>query len=254
MIKTLDKAIAVLNALNKHKSLGVTEIGQMLEEDKSTIYRILATLEKYELVTKNQSTKKYKLGLGLLKLCANISSDSDFTKIARPFLKELKQNTSESSHTCVLTKNDTAIFLDNINQDAVLSINTQIGTEQPLHCAAVAKSIIAFLPKERLNAIVDKIELTPYTMRTITSKTSLLEHLEKVRAQGYSVDDEEIYTGVRCVAAPIINANGDVIASIGVSGPATRIQLANLEFYVDSVKTAAEKISQQLSLQNILFQ
>lgn len=248
MIKTLDKAVAVLNALNKHKRLGVTEIGQMLGEDKSTIYRILHTLEKYDLVTKNDTTKKYKLGLGLLKFCTNISADSDLTKIARPFLKELKNNTNESSHICVLTKNNTAIFLDNINQDAVLNINTQIGTEQPLHCAAVAKSIIAFLPEDKIEEIVDTIEFTPFTVRTITSKASYLEHLGKVRNQGYSMDDEEIYTGVRCVAAPIKNSKGEVFASIGVSGPATRIQLANLEFYVDSVKAAAEKISEQYRL------
>lgn len=248
MIKTLDKAVAVLNALNKHKRLGVTEIGQMLGEDKSTIYRILHTLEKYDLVTKNDTTKKYKLGLGLLKFCTNISADSELTKIARPYLKELKNNTNESSHICVLTKNNTAIFLDNINQDAVLNINTQIGTEQPLHCAAVAKSIIAFLPEDKIEEIVDTIEFTPFTVRTITSKTMYLEHLEKVRSQGYSMDDEEIYTGVRCVAAPIKNSKGEVFASIGVSGPATRIQLANLEFYVDSVKAAAEKISNQYKL------
>lgn len=248
MIKILNKAMGVMNLLNKHKELGVTEIGQIMGEDKSTIYRILHTLEKYELVTKNEKTKKYKLGFGLLKYCANISAESDLTKIARPFLEELKNNTSESSHICVLTKNNSALFLDNINQDAVLNINTQIGTEQPLHCAAVAKSIIANLPEEKISEIVDTIEYTPFTVRTITSKETYLEHLEKVRKQGFSMDDEEIYTGVRCVAAPIKNSKGEVFASIGVSGPATRIQLANLEFYVDSVKTAAKKISNQYKM------
>lgn len=250
MIKTLDKVISVLDILNKHNELGITDIGLMLSEDKSTIYRILATLEKHELVEKNPATKKYKLGLGFLKYCASISTNSDFTRTARPFLEELKEKSSESSHICILTKNDTAIFLDNINQDAVLNINTQIGTEQPLHCSSVAKSIIAFLSEEKLNDILGKIEFKPFTMRTITSKLTFLEHLEKIRQQGYAIDDEEIYTGVRCVAAPIRNSEGKVFASIGVSGPATRIQLANLEFYVDLVKNAAEKITRQLKLLN----
>lgn len=247
MIKTLDKAVAVLNTLNKHKELGITEIGEMLGEDKSTIYRILATFEKHELVRKT-SSKKYRLGFGFLKYSANITANSDLVKIAKPYLRELKNKASESSHICVLTNNNTAIFLDNINHDAVLNINTQIGTEQPLHCAAVAKSIIAFLPEEKRNEIIDTIDFKPYTIRTITSKPTFLEHLEKIRAQGYSMDDEEIYTGVRCVAAPILNENGEAFASVGVSGPATRIHLANLEFYIDLVKEAAYKISGQIGL------
>ncbi|MCK5130220.1 MAG: IclR family transcriptional regulator [Clostridiales bacterium] len=248
MIKTIDKTVAVLNALNEHKRLGVTQLGVMLDEDKSTIYRILATLEKHELVSKNPTSKKYKLGLGLLKYCATISADSDFGKMSRPYLQELKNITKESSHICILTKNDTAIFLDNINQDAVLNINTQIGSIQPLHCAAVAKSIVAFLPEARLNSIINKIIFTPLTSNTITSKGAFMKHLSEVRSQGYSTDDEEVYTGVRCVAAPIYNIDGEVFASVGVSGPTTRIHLENLDFYIESVKSIADSITKQVSL------
>ena len=243
MIKTIDKTIAVLDLLLQTPKLGVTELGEMLNEDKSTIFRILATLEKHEMVTKDENSKKYSLGFGLLKYSAGIISGSNYTNIARPFLKDLKRKSKESSHICVLTKHDKAIFLDNINYDAVLNINTQIGTEQPLHAAAVAKSIVAYLPEDKQMEIATSINYIPFTIRTITSQEEFFAHLTKVQTQGYAIDDEEIYTGVRCIAAPIRDSRGKVFSSIGVSGPATRINLENINFYVDLVKKAAEDIS-----------
>ena len=106
--------------------------------------------------------------------------------------------------------------------------------------------LIAFLPEKQLDEMVNNLELKALTPRTITAKPVLLANLESVRSLGYAVDDEEIHPGVRCIAAPIRNYRGNVIASLGISGPANRIILDNIEKYANHVKDIADQVSERL--------
>ncbi|MGI6776686.1 MAG: IclR family transcriptional regulator [Acetivibrionales bacterium] len=247
MIKAVDKALTILDVLEKEKLAGVTEIANIIGVNKSSAHRILATLETKELVEKDEATKKYKLGLGFLRYSTSVLENIEISKVAKPFLEDLVGFTQESAHLCVLSKSkNKAVFVEQKKSSEIISISGKIGDEEPVYCSAVGKNLIAFLPEEELKRIIDTIEFKPFTLRTITSKQALIAHLEKIREQGYAVDDEEIYNGVRCVAAPVRNHKGKVIASVGVSGPANRIQLNDIEKYASAVKDIAAKISRRL--------
>lgn len=245
MIQSIERGITVLEILEKEKLVSVVDIARKLEINKSSAHRLLATLESKHIVEKDKVTKKYKLGLGLLKFANRVLGDMEITQIAKPYLEELVVVTQESSHLCVLSKNK-AVFVDQKKSSEIISISASIGDEEPVYCSAVGKNLIAFLPKDELEKVLDTIEFKAFTPRTITSKQALLTHLEKIREQGYAIDDEEIYSGVRCVAAPIRNHEGKVVAAIGISGPASRIQLEKIDKYASSVKEVAMKVSRKL--------
>lgn len=245
MIKAVEKALVILDVLEKEEIAGVTQIANTIGVNKSTAYRILATLESKELVEKDEETKKYKLGLGFLRYSTSILENMEITKIADSYLEELVGTTQETAHLCILSGNK-AVFVGQKKSSEIISISAKIGDEEPVYCSAVGKNLIAFLPEDELEKILDTIEFKPFTLRTITSKQVLMAHLDKIREQGYAVDDEEIYNGVRCVAAPVRNHKGKVIASVGVSGPASRIQINDIEKFAVAVKDVAAKISRRL--------
>ncbi|MGI6669697.1 MAG: IclR family transcriptional regulator [Acetivibrionales bacterium] len=245
MIKAVEKALTILDVLEKERVAGVTQIANMIGVNKSTAHRILATLEAKELVEQDGETKKYKLGLGFLKYSTSILESMEITKIADPYLEELVDITQETAHLCILSGNK-AVFVGQKKSSEIISISAKIGDEEPVYCSAVGKNLIAFLPEDELEKILDALEFEPFTMRTITSRQVLKAHLERIREQGYAVDDEEIYNGVRCVAAPVRNFRGKVVASVGVSGPASRIQIGGIEKYATAVKDIAAKISKRL--------
>lgn len=245
MIQSVDRAIQILEILEREKLCGVTEIGHQLDINKSTAFRLLATLEAKGFVEKDSLTSKYRLGLGLLRYGNGVLQELEVTKIAKPVLEGLVHSTGESAHLCVLAK-DKAVFIQQVRSSGRIHVSAQIGSEEPIYCSAVGKSMAAHLPEEQLEEIIENLQFHSFTPRTITSKEVLLNQLERVRQVGYAVDDEEVYTGVRCVAAPIWNHLGTIEASIGVSGPANRIRLSNIEEYACAVKEAAGEISYRL--------
>lgn len=245
MIQSVDRAMQVLEILRKEKKSGVTEIGNKLGVNKSTAFRILSTLEDKGFVEKDDVTSKYKLGIRLIKFSNSVINDLDITKIAKPLLRELVEMTGESAHLCILSKSK-AVFIDQVKSSEVINVSAKIGGEEPLYCSAVGKSMIAFLPEKQLNDLIDIQKFIAFTPRTITSRQVLLEQLEKIKEVGYAVDDEEINSGVRCIAAPIRNFKGKVVASVGISCPANRVPIESIGQYSEAVKKIATSISGKL--------
>jgi len=241
MIQSLERGILILEILESQKACGVTEIAKKLDINKSSAFRLLQTLEAKNLVEKDEQNK-YKLGTRFLQFANHVLEGMELTKIAKPYLDELVRLTQETAHLCILS-NGKALFIDQKRSSEIVSVNTRTGGQEPLHCSAVGKVLLAFLKPDKLEEMLDSIEFTQYTPRTITSRPVLIAQLEKIRELGYAVDDEEINVGVRCIAAPIRDYTDSVIASIGVSGPASRVQFDSIDEYANSVKLVADKIS-----------
>lgn len=246
MIQAVDRAIQILEILEKEKKCGVTEIGQRLLINKSTASRLLSTLEHRGLVIKDEDSGKYSLGLGLLRLSQGMLEDYNITKVTEPYLNKLVDQTGESAHLCVLSQGTKAIFIQQVKSPGRINVSATIGSEESIHCSAVGKSMAAYMPLDQLKEVIEKVQFQVHTPRTITSPTILMEQFERVRRLGYAIDDEEVYTGVRCVAAPIWNYKGEIEASIGVSGPANRIELSRIDYYGNIVVDIANQISAQL--------
>ena len=242
MIQSLDRGLHILFILAEHRSRGVTELAADLKVNKSTVFRLLETMEMRGLVQKDEITAKYRLGIGVLQISDGLIKNLDIIGAAKPVLQQLTTATKESSHLCTLT-GEKVYIVDQVKCDYVMKVSAAIGQEEPIYCSSVGKSILAHLPEDKVNKIIEEIDFVRFTPKTIIGKKALLEDLARIRERGYAMDDEELSEGVRCIAAPIFNFKGDVKSSIGISGPTLRLDRESLDSHIENVKTAARKIS-----------
>jgi DNA-binding IclR family transcriptional regulator len=127
-----------------------------------------------------------------------------------------------------------------------MKVSAAIGHEEPIHCSSVGKCILAYLPEEKSEKILNEVEFIKYTDKTKTSKEELVKELKQIRKNGFALDDEELSIGVCCIAAPIYNHKGEVKNCIGISGPSARIRKDNIDLYINKLKIAANHISHNM--------
>jgi DNA-binding IclR family transcriptional regulator len=161
-------------------------------------------------------------------------------EVAKPFLNQLVAETGECAHLAILAQGQ-ALYIDQVESSLALRVTTGVGTLAPLYCTALGKVLLAFggapLPEE----------LESYTMRTMTDPAMIHHHLEQVRNQGYALDDEEYYYGVRCIAVPVYDFREKCVAAIGISGPSNRLSLESLPNMVKIVQETGKALSNRLS-------
>jgi len=247
VIKSLDRGIELLEILGNHRhGMGIAELGDSLGADRSTVYRALMTLMNRGYVTRDPVTGKYQLGPGIHDLAMNaLEVESNLHRIGAPYVTALLDKTGESAHLSILM-GGRAVSIANENSLDMLSVRTQVGMTGPLHCSAVGKALIAYLPDDHLQRIADKQGLDRFTAKTITSLDELRSHLQDIKAQGYAVDDEEFHNGVRCIAAPVRDYRREVVASVGISGPATRIMPERIPELAEMVREVGNGFSRAL--------
>ncbi|GAB6179825.1 IclR family transcriptional regulator [Desulfotomaculum defluvii] len=246
IIQSVDRAISILEVLEKSSEpLGVTEISHRLDLHKSTTFGLLSTLERKNLVYQEPESGKYKLGLRLLELGEQVQQRMNLRHQARPFLKKLVEEFKETVHLVVKVEND-YVYIDKVDGPQAIRMYSQIGKRALMHCSGVGKAILAFLPTNEQEKIMTGIELESFTPNTISNFDKLSKHLEEIRQKGYSIDDEEIEMGLRCVAAPILNHRGEAIAAISIAGPTTRMTYERIQDLVQPIKETSLLISKTM--------
>ena len=242
-IQSLARGLDLLAMLtDADRPLGVTEIAQSFDLDKSTIYRLLSTLAIRGFVTQDPETRRYQPGLQILALSRKVIDRIELRSVAKPLLRHLQRETGESAHLALLADNR-AVYIDREDSDASLNVQTEIGQEAPVHCTAIGKALIANLSRNDLDKFLENRELTRYTSRTIVTERELIPHLETVVERGYALDDEEFNPGVRCISSPIRDHRNKVVAAVGISGPSIRITLEKIPELAAIVMDTARKIS-----------
>ena len=244
MVNSVLRAITILEFLGHQKGSNVTEISKALELPKSTTHQILATLESENVIVKDRHNR-YHLGLRLFELGSMAQVDLEIRRMAAPFLKTLNAELDETVHLTVLEGNE-VLYVDCLESSKRLRTYSVLGVRAPLYCTSVGKAILAFLPAEEQQAILEVTVLEKFTENTITDKAYLLDELRTIVQRGYAVDNMEHEEGLRCVGAPIRNHAGRVFAAISVSGPSQRITLGNISEIGKVVMVQAENISAQL--------
>ncbi|SHF54892.1 transcriptional regulator, IclR family [Desulforamulus putei DSM 12395] len=246
IIQSVDRAISILEVLEKSlEPLGVTEISNRLDLHKSTTFGLLNTLESKGLVYQEPENGKYKLGLRLLQLGEQVHQRMNLRQQAHPFLKRLVDEFKETVHL-VLKVEDDYVYIDKVDGPQAIRMYSQIGKRALMHCTGVGKSILAFLPEDERERILAKLELKSFTPSTITNIDKLRIHLKEIKKQGYSIDDEEIEMGLRCVAAPVLNHRGEAIAAISIAGPSTRMTYERIQELIQPIKETALSISKSI--------
>ncbi|CAM3837238.1 IclR family transcriptional regulator [Aeromicrobium ponti] len=246
LIQSIERAADILELfLAYDQELSVKDISSKLGLSKSTVHGIIKTLEYRGYLQQNKDDLKYKLGLKLFELGNRVSHQFDLGKIARPIIKKLVDELQETVHLVVFERGE-VIYIEKLDGPRALRIYSQVGKRAPIHCTGVGKAILAFQEGEEINRLLSNTNLEPYTEYTMTNKEELINHLHFIREQGYSIDDEEIELGLKCVAAPIFDHHQHVIGAISCAAPKVRMDDVKLAEFIPRIQQAAESISQSM--------
>ena len=246
-VRTVSKAFKILEILSFNPGQGVSDLARSLSSQKSTVFRLLNTLKEEGFVVQDKETEKYSLSLKLFSLGANTVNKLDVTQAAQSVINRLSQESAETIHLCTID-NDQIVYLQKIESRHSLQVimMSRIGQSTPFYCTGVGKVLMAHQPEERIQRYLRDNTLTRFTGNTIVDKDALKAELNAVRIRGYAYDNEEHELGVRCVAAPIFNQAGAIIAALSVSGPTVRILDDKLVEIRELVTMAAGEISAKM--------
>lgn len=220
-VQSVDRAVNVLEFLARNGWSGVTEIGEALDVHKSTASRLIATLAARGLVEQHAETGLYHLGFGMVHLARAVTVGPDIARRARTWCEWLAERTSETVTLSVL-EGEGCVTIDQIVADSTVVSRSWLGRRVPLHCTAAGKMWLAYMPPEEQGEIVAGPHKR-YTDETIVEPAHLAEMLGRIRHDGYATAVEEHEAGLAAVAAPVLAADGHIVASIDVSGPAYRL-------------------------------
>ena len=245
-INSLDRALRILTILGERGApMRVSDISRKLGIDKSSAYRIISTLRSHRFVEQDAETRKYSLGLKVLEVAALKVRSIKLIPTAKPYLEELMLRTKEAVHLAVLAEGE-LMYVDCEQCSGPFNVNTQVGGRSPAHSSAVGKALLACHSEEEVDRIVAIKGLTRFTDRTIISTEELHKALEGIRKQGWAMDDEETFMGVRCLASAVFDHRGKAVASLGVSGPTQHMTRERTSYLCQLVKETAIKISRRL--------
>src|SRR5512135_2160340 len=180
--------------------LGVTELSKRLKLHKNNVFRLLATLESRNYIEQNKVTENYRLGLKTLELGQTFVKQMGLLRQSRPVLEWLVRQCNETSYIAILKDFD-IIYLDAVETDLTVRVVTRVGSRLPAYCSAAGKAQLAYLSEEELENYFSGKEMKRFTQNTITNVDEMKKELKKITEQGFSIDNEELDTGVRCVAA-----------------------------------------------------
>ena len=245
-MKSLNKALDIIDAVSKLESAGIRDISMMTGFPSTTVHRIAATLVKRQYFNQDPVTKNYSLSLRFLELGSKVQQQSDLPTTARPHLQKLMSETEESANLAIWD-GDSVVYLDQVRSNkSILKTFTRLGTRVPFYSTGVGKMLLSQWSNAELESYLKRTQLIPHTPNTLVSRSKILKELEQISARGFSVDDEEMEAGVRCVAALVFDHRKQVVAAISISGAAMRITPERIDDLGKRVKQCALDISRDL--------
>lgn len=239
-IQSVDRAIEILKCFEPDDALGITELSRQTGLHKSTVFGLVNTLAANHLLEKKPGSEKYRLGIELFRLGANVRSG--IREIGAPHIRQLVEITGETVNLVVPDGSD-VVYIEKKESPHSMRICTSIGQRMPMYCTAVGKAILAHMRDEERDPIIRGMEFTPLTENTIRTREELLKQLKHVKNQGYALDEEELEYGLVCVAVAIVNKHSDPVAAISVSGPKQRMTETKLSEVYNALVMHAYEIS-----------
>ncbi len=227
--------------------IGVSDLAKRLALAKSTVHRLASTLVRERILERGSRDGKYRLGLLLFELGALVRRKMDVSAEARPQLKALMEKTGETVHLAVLDE-FSVLYVNRIESRRAIRMGFGLGVRAPLHCTALGKALLAHQPEAFIDAAIAN-GLPQRTVNTISGPQAFRQELASVRARGYAIEDEEIEAGLRSIATVVRNDAGNVIAAIGIAGPAHRMTKKVLLSYARELMAATDAVSQRLGYQ-----
>jgi DNA-binding IclR family transcriptional regulator len=245
-IQSVKRAIAILKSFSQERpERGVNELSRELGLHKSTVSRLMQTLEQGGLLTRNPETERYHLGVDLIGLAAQVVSHRDVREVARPVLQRLSEETQETVNLSVLDGAEVVNLEQFVPPQRRIKSVGRVGRRMCCHCTAAGKALLADLPSSELEEIL-KAGMEPFTPHTITDPEDLRRDLRATRERGYALAQEELEEGLNVVSVPIYDHTGQVVAAASVAGPTFRLVPEVFPKLAGLLNEAAGQISRQL--------
>lgn len=246
-VQSIERAFKILEVLSGHpQGMQITKLAEEVGLSKSTVHRLLATLIELKYVKQDFYTERYIVGYRTLYLSRNLINTSNLIAVAKSHLQQLVEDINETVHLCV-EEYEEIVYIDKIESNQTIRMSSRIGSRAPMYCTGVGKMILSGKTDEQFFDIVSRIEFIEKTPNTILNAHDLHEKIQQIRRQGYALDDIENEEGIRCIAVPIYDFSGEIVASYSISGPSSRITHEKIETELkDKALATAEKISEQL--------
>jgi IclR family transcriptional regulator, KDG regulon repressor len=239
----LKRIVAILDCFSTEQTeLGVREVARLADLTTSTAGRLMAEMKEVGILQQNAANRTYSLGVKILAWSGVYLSSLDLRAIALPLMGDLRRITNESITLYVLDGNE-RLCVERMESYHNVRMVSRVGHRLPLYAGSAGKAILAFLPAERVDEILQTTDLKAYTPFTIIDRVALREELDKIRQLGFAESHGEWISDASGVAAPILAQGGEVIGAISISGPGTRFTAQSVETYAEEVM----KVTQQLS-------
>ena len=251
-VSSVMKVFGILQALGEEREHGITELSQRLMMSKSTVYRFLQTMKTLGYVSQEGETDKYTLTLKLFELGANALQNVDLIRLADVQMREVSRQTREAIHLGALEE-DSIVYIHKIDSLYNLRMYSRIGRRNPLYSTAIGKVLLAWRSEDEVRDIMSDVEFIQSTATTLKNTEELLLTLLQVQQQGYGEDLEEQEEGIRCIAVPVFDRFGVVIAGLSISFPTIRFIEEKKAEYVAMLHRAAKKVSEQLGYHHYPF-
>jgi len=244
-VSSVLKVFSILQALGEQKEIGVSELSQRLMMSKATTYRFLQTMKTLGYVDQENDADKYSLTLKLFELGSKSLEYVDLVTLADREMRLISEQTNEALHLGTLD-DDAIIYIHKIDSNYSLRMQSRIGRRNPLYSTAIGKVLLAAREEKFVRETLSQVTFIKHTDNTLENTDQLLAELAAVKTQHYAEDNEEQEPGLRCIAAPIYDRLGNVIAGVSISLPTIRFEQERMQEYVSLLQQAGKNISSQL--------
>lgn len=249
-IQSLEKGLRILDEIIEAPApLKLADIVRRFDMDRASAFRFLQTLEHRGFLRKDPTTKEYDVGGRIYYWASRLREKTRLIDSFHEQLQRLASITQQTTHLGLFV-NDRVLLADFALSESIISIRHDIGVLEPLHSSAVGKAVLAFLPHERREALIDNIDFARFTNSTITNADALRIDLAVTRDRGYAIDANETHEGLSCIARPIFNAEKIPVASIGIACVTALVgaEPGKFEHLIRSIQAIGEEITTQIAV------
>ena len=246
--QSVEKVLQIVEIMaHERQPMRLQDVAAKCDMPASTVLRMLNTLLVYGYVNQDPHSLRYSLSLKFAQIGSRVCEQVSLRDIAHPLLVELSQACQESS--CLAVEQERELVYTDVQDgpDSMLKIMQRIGKRAPMHSTGIGKLLLLNYTDQQLDEYIAEKGLPSLTPNTMTTKQALVDKLAEIRRQDYALDDEECELGARCVAAPIRDYTGRIVAGVSVSGPVSRLTMERIAEIVPVVKGTADQISKALA-------
>ncbi|MBO1519944.1 IclR family transcriptional regulator [Oceanisphaera pacifica] len=240
-VQSLSRALLVLEQLaTSDMGMSLTEVAGSLGLAPSTTHRLLNSLRSHHFVDVDDTQGLWSIGVNAFAVGNAYLKKRDVIAQSRPFMKRLVAETGETSNLAILEQGR-VVYVGQVESPQTMRMVVSLGSSSPLHASGVGKALLSVVPIKDAMALIKQTDMVAFTEHTITDAEQFASELQHIKQQGYSLDDEEQFEGLRCIAANIYNEYGEAVAAISISGPAVRVKRERLAHLSRLVMDAAQE-------------